>query len=142
MSVTSVVAICSNPDCTRHAAALRPADLPSACPTCGAPMVDRCWKCQGVVEDPFSSYCAYCGVPLKRVLPQVGRPEPLISICGSPICEWAVTVERTAALPSRCPRCGTGLLSHCWKCGARVVDLHQHYCQVCGVPLKRQQKPA
>ncbi len=141
MPATSVIAICSNPDCTRHAAAPRPADLPAACPTCGAPMVDRCWKCEAPVTDPFSSYCRACGVPLKRVLPRAGRPEPVIAICGNPDCDWAVAVERAAARPSRCARCGASLLSHCWKCGARVVDLRQHYCQACGVPLKRQPRP-
>lgn len=142
MPATGVIAICSNPDCTRHAAAAQPAELPAACPTCSAPMIDRCWKCEGAIADPFSAYCAHCGVPLKRVLPRAEPREPLLAICGNPDCDWAVAVERTAVLPSRCPRCGTGLLSHCWKCGARVVELHQHYCTVCGVPLKRQKRPA
>lgn len=142
MPAIGVIAICSNPDCTRHAAAPRPADLPAACPTCGAPMVDRCWKCETAVADPFVSYCAACGVPLKRVLPRPGRPEPLIAVCANLECDWAVVVERASMLPTRCPRCAVAPLSHCWKCGARLVDLRQHYCQVCGVPLKRQQRPA
>lgn len=136
-----VIAICSSPDCTRHAAAVRPADLPATCPSCGAPMVDRCWKCEEPVTDPFSSYCALCGVPLKRVLPRPAPREPLIAICGNIECDWAVMVELTALLPTRCARCGATLVSHCWKCGARTVDLHQQYCQVCGVPLKRRQQP-
>jgi predicted RNA-binding Zn-ribbon protein involved in translation (DUF1610 family) len=135
------IAICSNPDCTRHAAAPRPADLPAACPSCGAPMIDRCWKCDGPVSDPFGSYCAHCGVPLKRVLPRVTPQEPLIAICGNMECDWAIMVERTALLPTLCARCGTALVSHCWKCGARTVDLHQYYCQSCGVPLKRRRQP-
>ncbi len=142
MPTTAAIAICSNPDCTRHAAAPNPADLPSACPTCGAPMTDRCWKCEALLADPFAAYCAGCGVPLKRVLPRTERQEPLLALCGSPDCDWSIAVDRTAAMPSRCPTCGTALLSHCWKCGARVVDLLQLYCQGCGVPLKRQKRHA
>ncbi len=142
MSATAAIAICSDPDCTRHAAAATPAALPSICPTCGAAMVARCWKCEAPLQDPSSSYCADCGVPLKRVLPRMERQAPLLAICGNPDCEWAIAVDRTAALPSRCPTCGTGLLSHCGKCGTRISDLHQHYCQACGVPLKRSKRSA
>jgi len=138
----AAIAICSNPDCTRHAAAARPAELPTACPTCGAPMVARCWKCEVSITDPFTSYCAHCGVPLKRVLPRAERREMLLALCGNPECDWAVTVEHTAAMPSRCPRCGTAVVSHCWKCGTRAVDITQLYCAACGVPLKRQKRPA
>lgn len=140
MPATGVIAICSNPDCTRHVVAPRTADLPLVCPACGSRMVDRCWKCEAVVTDPLSSYCASCGVPLKRVLPHGARPEPHIAICGNVECDWAVVEERTSALPSRCPRCHTRLVSHCWKCGARIVDAGQGYCHACGVPLKRQHR--
>ncbi len=142
MPATAAIAICSNPDCTRHAAAANLVDLPPTCPTCAAPMVDRCWKCETPLTDAFSTYCSRCGVPLKRVLPRAERQAPLIAICGNPDCDWAIAVDRTAALPSRCPRCRTALLAHCWKCGTRVVDLHQHYCQTCGVPLKRHTRSA
>ena len=135
-----VIAICSNPDCARHAAAPRSVDLPAACPSCGAPMVDHCWKCERPLTDPFSSYCAHCGVPLKRVLPRLTPRLPLIAICENIECDWAVAVERTALLPTRCARCGAALLTHCWKCGARTVDLQQQYCQECGVSLKRRQQ--
>ena len=134
---TVLFAIYSNPDCARHAAAPLEDQLPHLCPTCGASMLGRCWKCEYLLVDPFSSYCTYCGVPLKRILPRSEPREPLIAICGNPECDGAVAAERTATLPSRCPKCHTALISHCWKCGARVVDVQQHYCQVCGVPLKR-----
>ncbi len=133
-----VIAICSNPDCTRYAGADVPSDLPEMCPACAAPMLARCWKCEAPLTDPFSSYCGRCGVPLKRVLPRPGAAGPLLAICGNPECDWAVEVKQVFALPSRCPQCGTSLLSRCWKCGARVVDPDQHYCYACGVPLKRQ----
>lgn len=142
MPAAAAIAICSDPECTRHAAALTAAALPDACPTCGAAMVNRCWKCEAPLGDPFSSYCADCGVPLKRVLPRTERLAPLLAICGSPECDWAVAVDRTAALPSRCTACGTGLLSQCWKCGTRITDRQQHYCQACGVPLKRHRRSA
>lgn len=136
-----VIAICSNPDCTRHADARAPVDLPEVCPTCGSPMLARCWKCEAVLTDPFSSYCFRCGVPLKRVLPRSERGGRRLALCGNPDCDWAVETRQASALPSRCPRCGTSLVAHCGKCGAPIVDLHQHYCQVCGVPLKRQLRP-
>jgi predicted RNA-binding Zn-ribbon protein involved in translation (DUF1610 family) len=141
MSAT-VIAICSNPDCTRHAAAQTEAGLPPACPTCGAAMLARCWKCAEMVTDPFSSYCEYCGVPLKRILPRAVPREPRVAICMNPDCDWAVAAIQLTLLPSKCPRCGSALVSHCWKCGVRVVDLQQHYCQACGVPLKRRKRSA
>jgi predicted amidophosphoribosyltransferase len=134
---TAAIAICSNPDCSRHAAALLSSELPQHCPTCGAAMLDRCWKCEQPLADPFSSYCAGCGVPLKRILPRVEPRAPLLAICSNPECSGAVTTAMTATLPSRCPQCHSPLISHCWKCGAGVVEAEQHYCQVCGVPLKR-----
>ena len=79
-----VIAICSNPECTRHAAALLSSALPSRCPTCGSEMLDRCWKCELPVTDPFSSYCVGCGVPLKRVLPKAESRTPLLLICSNP----------------------------------------------------------
>ncbi len=133
-----VIAICSSPDCSRHAAAPRASELPERCPTCGAAMLERCWKCERPLSDPFSSYCAACGVPLKRVLPQLEPRAPMLAICSNPECSGAVETMMTANLPSRCPRCHAPLISHCWKCGARVVEAEQHYCQMCGVPLKRQ----
>src|SRR4029077_8046672 len=93
-------------------------------------------KCEQLIADPFSSYCAGCGVPLKRILPRTERREPLLVICSNPECSGAVTTAVIATLPSRCPRCHSPLISHCWKCGARVVEAEQHYCQMCGVPLK------
>lgn len=137
-----IVAICSNPDCTRHAAPDARGSLPGTCPTCGAPMLDRCWKCAIALTDPFSSYCGSCGVPLKRVLPRAPKRAPVLVLCGSPDCDWAAEIVSTAALPSRCPVCRTPVVSHCWKCGAHVIDLAQLYCQACGVPLKRQPRPA
>jgi rRNA maturation endonuclease Nob1 len=105
-------------------------------------MVDRCWKCAVALTDPFSAYCARCGVPLKRILPRTKERAPILAICRNSDCDWAITVDRTAALPSRCPKCRTSLLSHCWKCEARIADLNQHYCQACGVPLKRHKRSA
>ncbi len=134
---TAVIAICSNPECTRHAAAPLASELPQRCPTCGAVMLHRCWKCEQPLADPFSSYCAHCGVPLKRILPRLEPREPLLAICSNPECSGAVTAAMIAALPSRCPQCHSPLISHCWKCGARIVEAEQHYCQICGVPLKR-----
>jgi predicted RNA-binding Zn-ribbon protein involved in translation (DUF1610 family) len=134
---TVAIAICSNPDCSRHAAAIQSSELPQSCPTCGAAMLDRCWKCEQLLADPFSSYCAGCGVPLKRILPRVEPRAPLLAICSNPECSGAATTTVTATFPSRCPRCHSPLISHCWKCGARVVEAEQHYCQMCGVPLKR-----
>lgn len=134
---TAVIAICSNPDCSRHAAAPIESDLPRRCPTCGASMLDRCWKCERPLLDPFTAYCTHCGVPLKRILPRTERREPLRAICSNPDCDGAVETALTAAHPSRCPKCHAPLIAHCWKCGARVVDLEQHYCQMCGVSLKR-----
>ena len=134
------IAICSNPDCTRHAAATTPGGIPARCPTCGAPMFDRCWKCEASVTDPFSSYCAHCGVPLKRILPRHTVTRTVIAICANPECDGAVEATTTSALLSRCPKCRTALISHCGKCGARVVDPLQRFCQVCGVSLKLQQR--
>ncbi|HKV43460.1 MAG TPA: hypothetical protein VJT32_02105 [bacterium] len=132
-----LIAICSNPDCTRHAAAPRASDLPLQCPSCGAAMLAQCWKCERLLTDPFTSYCIDCGVPLKRILPLATRPEPLLAICANPECSGAVQTSRTVTFPSRCPKCHSPLVSHCWKCGARIIALEQHYCQGCGVPLKR-----
>jgi hypothetical protein len=132
-----VIAICSNPECTRHAAASLSSALPSSCPTCGSEMLDRCWKCELPVTDPFSSYCVGCGVPLKRVLPKAQSRTPLLLICSNPECDGAVETFATATLPSRCAKCQAPLISHCWKCGTRVIDREQQYCQNCGVPLKR-----
>lgn len=137
MMPTAVIAICSNPDCTRHAAAPVLNELPHHCPTCGAAMLDRCWKCEQPLADPFSSYCTHCGVPLKRILPRSEPREPVLAICSNPECSGAVQAVMSAAFPSRCPRCHAPLISHCWKCGARIVEAEQHYCQMCGVPLKR-----
>ncbi len=134
---TAMIAICSNPECTRHAAAPQSSELPEHCPTCGAAMLDRCWKCEGLLADPFSSYCTHCGVPLKRVLPRLEPREPVLAICSNPECDGAGVTAAIAASSSRCPKCHAPLISHCWKCGARVVDAEQHYCQICGVPLKR-----
>jgi predicted RNA-binding Zn-ribbon protein involved in translation (DUF1610 family) len=134
----SAFAICSNPDCSQHAGADVMSDLPETCPTCAAPMLARCWKCAAPLTDPSSSYCGRCGVPLKRILPRAGSAVSLLAICGNPECDWAVEVTQVFTLPSRCPRCGTSLLSRCWKCSARVTDPHQYYCDACGVPLKRQ----
>lgn len=133
----AVIAICSNPECARHAAALLSSGLPSTCPTCGSAMLSRCWKCELPVADPFSSYCSGCGVPLKRVLPKVEARLPLLAICSNPECDGAIETRMTAAFPSRCPKCQAPLISHCWKCAARVIDRDQQYCQACGVPLKR-----
>ena len=132
-----VIAICSNPDCTRHAAAPPEQELPQRCPACGASMLERCWKCEQLLVDPLSSYCTYCGVPLKRILPRIEPREPLIAICSRPECDGAVTTVSTATLPSRCPKCYAPLIAHCWKCGARVVILQQYHCQLCGAVLKR-----
>ena len=134
---TAVIAICSNPDCSRHAAAPYASELPQSCPTCGALMLDRCWKCERSLTDPFTAYCTHCGVPLKRILPRLEPRAPLLAICANPECDGAVETMLIASHPSRCPKCHSPLISHCWKCGARVVDRQQHYCQVCGVPLKR-----
>jgi len=134
---TVLIAICSNPDCTRHAAAPRSEQLPERCPTCGSSMLERCWKCERALADPFASYCTYCGVPLKRILPRSEPCEPPLAICSNPECDGAVETVRVATLQSRCPKCHSPLVSHCWKCGAKVVDLRQHYCENCGVPLKR-----
>jgi len=136
-----VIAICSNPECNRHAGARVLIEIPDTCPACGSPMLTQCWKCETPLTDPFMTYCAHCGVPLKRVLPRTERGRRFLAICGNPECDWAVEVQQASALPSRCPRCRTVLVSHCWKCGSGIVDLHQHYCQVCGVPLKRQLRP-
>jgi ribosomal protein L37E len=100
-------------------------------------MLDRCWKCEQPLTDPFASYCTSCGVPLKRILPRAEHREPVLAICSNPECDGAVETALTATLPSRCPKCHSPLISHCWKCGGRVIDPQQHYCQVCGVPLKR-----
>jgi predicted amidophosphoribosyltransferase len=137
-----VIAICSNPDCTRHASAAAAAQLPRECPTCGSAMVDQCWKCDRPLADPFSAYCAACGVPLKRILPEVEAREPLLAICSNPECDGWVATMVLAALPSRCSRCHAPLVSHCWKCGTRVVEADQQYCQFCGVPLKRRSQSA
>jgi predicted RNA-binding Zn-ribbon protein involved in translation (DUF1610 family) len=131
------IAICSSPDCTRHASASADGRLPVECPTCGSQMLDQCWKCDRPLTDPFSAYCEACGVPLKRILPQGAVHEPLLAICSNPECDEWVTTTRLAALPSRCPTCHAPLVSHCWKCGARVLAGDQHYCHDCGVPLKR-----
>jgi predicted amidophosphoribosyltransferase len=136
------IAICSNPDCTRHADADVPSDLPETCSGCGSPMLARCWKCETPLTDPQSFYCGRCGIPLKRVLPHPRGGAPLLAVCGNPECDWGIEVVQVAALPSRCPECRTPLVSRCWKCGAGVRDINQHYCQACGVPLKRQLRPA
>jgi ribosomal protein L37E len=103
-------------------------------------MLDRCWKCERPLTDPFTAYCTHCGVPLKRILPRLEPRTPWLAICSNPECDGAVETMLIAAHPSRCPKCHAPLISHCWKCGARIVDLQQHYCQVCGVPLKRLQR--
>jgi predicted amidophosphoribosyltransferase len=133
----TAIAICSNPDCTRHAAAAQAAQLPERGPTCGFVMVERCWKCERAIVDPFSAYCADCGVPLKRILPNVEAQRPVIAICSNPDCTGAIETAALAALPSRCERCHAPLVSHCWKCGTPISAADQHYCQFCGVPLKR-----
>lgn len=144
MMPPGVIAICSSPECTRHAAAQAAGDLPRACPTCGAPLLAACWKCAAPITDPFTAYCAACGVPLKRVLPLPRRAQAarLVAICSDPECDWAVAVLEAAALPTRCPACGAALAGDCWKCGSRVTETDQHYCGVCGVPLKRRRQPA
>jgi len=138
----AVIAICSNPDCTRHAAAPAPGEVPEACPTCGAPMLTDCWKCSAPLVDPRSSYCTQCGVPLKRVLPRRQPAPPHVLVCTNPECDWGITVVSAATVPSRCATCGSGLAAECWKCGTRITDPRQHYCGACGVPLKRQRRPA
>jgi len=98
---TVLIAICSNPDCTRHAAAPRSEQLPERCPTCGSSMLERCWKCERALADPFASYCTYCGVPLKRILPRSEPCEPLLAICSNPECDGAVVSE--VSLAARLP---------------------------------------
>jgi ribosomal protein L37E len=132
------LAICSSPDCTSSANAPRPDALPETCAECGAMMVHECWKCGASVVDITASYCAGCGVPLKRVLPHREAAAPLlVVICGDPECDWASAGVSTMARPTRCPECGTEVASECWKCGARIDGPQQHYCGACGVPLKR-----
>ena len=60
-------------------------------------MLERCWKCEQLLVDPLSSYCTYCGVPLKRILPRIEPREPLIAICSRPECDGAVTTTNTCA---------------------------------------------
>lgn len=141
MATAFEVAICTNPECS-HTAGLRPGESPAACPVCGCSMLHRCWKCGGPVADPSAAYCRTCGVPLKRILPRSARRASVVVICTGPECDWGVVVEETGLLPSRCPLCGAAPLSHCWKCGAPVVDPGQAYCQPCGVPLKRRRRTA
>ena len=132
------LAICSSPDCMSSASALCPNSLPETCAECGAVMVHECWKCRTSVVDITASYCAGCGVPLKRVLPHREAVAPfLVLICGDPECDWASAGVSTTARPTRCPECGAEVASECWKCGARIADTQQHYCAACGVPLKR-----
>jgi ribosomal protein L37E len=132
------LAICSSPDCTGSATAPRPEALPERCADCGETMVHECWKCAAPVANVTASYCAACGVPLKRVLPRRDAAAvPLVLVCGDPECEWASAGVSATAMPTRCPECGSEVSSDCWKCGARVEDPRQHYCRACGVPLKR-----
>jgi ribosomal protein L37E len=132
------LAICSSPECSYSASAARLEALPETCIDCGAVMVHACWKCGIAVAEVTASYCAACGVPLKRILP---RPEaaaaPLVLVCADPECEWASAGGSAAAMPTRCPECGAEVASDCWKCGTRITEPRQHYCAVCGVPLKR-----
>jgi predicted RNA-binding Zn-ribbon protein involved in translation (DUF1610 family) len=94
---TAVIAICSNPDCSRHAAAPETSELPQSCPTCGALMLDRCWKCERPLTDPFTAYCTHCGVPLKRILPRPEPRTPWLAICSNPECDGAVETMLIAA---------------------------------------------
>ena len=71
---------------------------PERCPTCGSSMLERCWKCERALADPFASYCTYCGVPLKRILPRSEPCEPLLAICSNPECDGAVETVRVATL--------------------------------------------
>jgi predicted amidophosphoribosyltransferase len=132
------LAICSSPDCTQFATAPRGEALPDTCADCGAAMVQECWKCESAVTDATASYCAACGVPLKRVLPRrEAAAAHLVLVCSDPECDWASAGVPAMAMPTRCPECGTEVTTDCWKCGARITDIRQLYCGVCGVPLKR-----
>jgi len=134
-------AICSSPDCTRSTTAPRSDALPATCADCGAPMVSACWKCAAPVTEAGATYCAHCGVPLKRVLPRRDAA-PLVLVCGNAECDWAITSVSASAMQTRCPSCGSEVTAECWKCGARITDPRQHYCATCGVPLKRDRRPA
>ncbi|HLW48650.1 MAG TPA: hypothetical protein VKW09_12895 [bacterium] len=132
------LAICSSPDCTQSATAARPEALPDTCAECGAAMVYQCWKCGAAVADVTASYCAACGVPLKRVLPRrEAAAALLVLVCADPECDWASAGVAAIAMPTRCPECGSEVAADCWKCGTRIADPRQHYCAACGVPLKR-----
>jgi ribosomal protein L37E len=133
-------AICSSPECSGSATALRSEGLPHTCAACGAAMVGDCWKCGRPIADAGALYCADCGVPLKRVLPERDAA-PLVLVCGNPECDWAHAGVAAAAMPTRCPKCGSEVSAECWKCGARINDPAQYYCAACGVPLKRGRRP-
>jgi rRNA maturation endonuclease Nob1 len=106
-------------------------------------MVHECWKCTAPLADPSASYCAACGVPLKRVLPRrEAGAAPLVLVCTDPECDWASGGVSAVAMPTRCPECGTEVTAECWKCGARIKDPKQSYCGACGVPLKRGRRTA
>jgi ribosomal protein L37E len=134
-------AICSSPECSRSTTAPSPDVLPAICAACGAAMVTTCWKCGTAVASAGTSYCSHCGVPLKRVLPRRDAT-PLVLVCGNAECDWGIAGVSAAAMQTRCPRCGTEVTAECWKCGARIDDPDQHYCAKCGVPLKRDRRPA
>lgn len=139
--MVSYFAICSSPDCTHSTTAARSDAPPTTCAACGAPMVTTCWKCGAAVTEAGTSYCAHCGVPLKRVLPRRDAV-PLVLVCGNAECDWAITGVSASARQTRCPTCGSEVTAECWKCGARISDPGQHYCAACGVPLKRGRRPA
>lgn len=139
--MATLFAICSDPECTGSANALRFEALPEICAVCGAPMITTCWKCGAGVPEATAGYCRGCGVPLKRVLPRHAAA-PLVLICGNPECDWASAGSSAGAMQTRCPQCGSTVTADCWKCGARISDPRQHYCAGCGVPLKRGRRPA
>jgi serine/threonine protein phosphatase PrpC len=108
--------------------------VPTACPTCGAPVL------------PEESFCETCGTTLPAGPPVAGSPEaapggPLAAASGGPpvagpppaaVAPGPQTLASAAPSPAVCRTCGDAMAAdgYCSTCGAPAVRERDHWSEV------------